>query len=125
MPEETEKSVPISKKPHGGLYAKIRMSVRTANILVIVMVLLLCAAFVFVVRHNGFTVQFDTDGGSRVESVRVLYAEKLAVPEAPVKEGYVFTGWYTDPTCKTPWNMETDTVIGSMTLYAGWEEKQP
>lgn len=57
--------------PNGGLYSKINMSVRTANILVAVVLVLLVGAGVFVIRHNGFTVSFETDGGSAVESVKV------------------------------------------------------
>lgn len=53
-------------KPNGGLYSKINMSVRTANILVAVVLVLLVGAGVFVIRHNGFTVSFETDGGSAV-----------------------------------------------------------
>lgn len=47
-------------KPNGGLYSKINMSVRTANILVAVVLVLLVGAGVFVIRHNGFTVSFET-----------------------------------------------------------------
>lgn len=111
MPEKT-----------GGLYSKINMSVKTANILVTVLIVLLIAATVFLISHNGFTVSFDTDGGSSVESVKVYHSETVS-PETPVKEGYVFTGWYTDKACTTEWDPETDVVTGSMTLYAGWAEK--
>ena len=50
----------------GGLYAKINMSVKSADIMVMSLTVLLIAALIFVVSHNGFTVKFDTDGGSYV-----------------------------------------------------------
>lgn len=111
-------------KPNGGLYSKINMSVRTANILVALVLVLLVGAGVFVIRHNGFTVSFDTDGGSAVESVKVMHSELVGQDTVPVKEGWVFTGWYSDPACTQKWDLENDTVTGSMTLYAGWQKKE-
>ena len=111
-------------KPNGGLYSKINMSVRTANILVAVVLVLLVGAGVFVIRHNGFTVSFETDGGSAVENVKVMHSELIVQNAVPVKEGWVFTGWYSDPACTQKRDLEKDTVTGSMTLYAGWQKKE-
>ena len=104
----------------GGLYAKINMSLKSANIMVASLTAALIAAMVFVVSHNGFTVKFDTDGGSYIEPVKAMHSDTLTV-ENPVKEGWHFTGWYTDRDCTQKWNTDRDTVSGSMTLYAGWE----
>ena len=108
----------------GGLYARVKMSRRTANILVAVLIVALIAALAFVVTHNGFTITFDTNGGSHIEPVTAMHSDPVTVPEEPVKEGYRFTGWYTDRDCTQRWEMGKDTVTGSMTLYAGWEKKQ-
>lgn len=108
----------------GGLYAKVTMSLKTANIMVTVFILLLVAATVFIVSHNGFTVSFDTNGGSHIESVKVMHSETVQLKENPVKEGYVFTGWYTDRDCTDSFDITTDTVTTSMTLYAGWEKSE-
>lgn len=43
----------------------------------------------------------------------------LEVIEAPVREGYLFTGWYKDAGCKIALD-ETVAVTKSMVLYAGW-----
>ncbi|HAB00314.1 MAG TPA: hypothetical protein DCE08_02145 [Ruminococcaceae bacterium] len=110
-----------SDKVHGGLYAKVKMSVRSANILVAVLCAALIITTVFVVRHGGFTVTFDTDGGSAVESVRLKYSETIPSIDSPVKEGYRFSGWYTDRSFTRQWR-EEDPVVGSMTLYAKWEK---
>ena len=106
----------------GGLYAKVKMSVKTANIMVSVFIVLLVAATVFIVKHNGFTVKFDTNGGSYIESVKVMHSQTVDIKEEPVKEGYIFTGWYTDRDRTESFDIKTDTVTGSMTLYAGWEK---
>lgn len=113
-----------ARKP-GGLYRNIKMSVKTANILVIIGCVALLFTMFFLVQHNGFTIKFDTDGGSYVESCKVLHSETIPEIETPVKEGYSFTGWYTDRACTQEWDIKADKVTESMTLYAGWEEKSP
>lgn len=111
-------------RPTGGLYARVKMSVKTANIIVASLVTVLVLATAFLISHNGFTVSFDTDGGSHVDSIRVMHSETLSLADDPVKEGFTFTGWYTDRDCTDEWDMESDTVTGSMTLYAGWSKNK-
>lgn len=120
---ENEKNTDKQGKT-GGLYSKVKMSVKTANIMVSVFIVLLVAATVFIVSHNGFTVSFDTDGGSHIESVKVMHSETVDIKEEPVKEGYTFTGWYTDRDCTESFDITTDTVTTSMTLYAGWDKAE-
>lgn len=43
----------------------------------------------------------------------------IPLPEPPTKEGYTFTGWYTDEACTNKYVGET--VRDDMTLYAGWQ----
>ncbi len=114
----------MPSKNKGGLYKNVKMSLNTANILVTVGVVVLVAVFVFVVNNNGFTVEFDTLGGTEVESIRAMHGDMLLFVETPKREGYTFTGWYRDKACRNKWNEQTDTVTGSMTLYAGWEENR-
>ncbi|WP_290776086.1 BspA family leucine-rich repeat surface protein [Anaerofustis sp.] len=40
----------------------------------------------------------------------------------PVKEGYSFTGWYTDEECKAKYESNSDNVdlLSGITLYTGW-----
>lgn len=73
------------------------------------------------VQVNSYIVTFDTKGGSSVAAVECGKGEVLSVA-APTKDGYAFTGWYTDSSCTVPWSMETAVVEKSMTLYAGWME---
>lgn len=109
---------------NGGLYAKVNMSLKTANILVLAGVLLLVFVTLFTLTKRGFTITFDTDGGSFVQSVKAMYSDKITKPEDPVKEGYVFLGWYKDRLLKEKWDFNKDTVESSMTLYAGWEKSE-
>lgn len=67
-----------------------------------------------------YTVSFDRLDGS-VETTVICYSgETPPMPEEPVRDGYTFGGWYTDPDCVSPWT--TGPVSGDLALYAGWTE---
>lgn len=72
-----------------------------------------------------YKVQFDPNGGNwdgSSESIIQQVADGSIAsvkPADPVRPGYTFTGWwYNDE----PWNFETDTVGGDLTLTAGWTQ---
>ena len=68
------------------------------------------------------TVRFDSLGGSSVAPQSVEKNGLAVRPDDPERAGYVFTGWYTDHSCRTLWTFALDTVAHDMTLYAGWRE---
>jgi uncharacterized repeat protein (TIGR02543 family) len=67
-----------------------------------------------------YTVQFNSQGGSSVEAQQVKSGKTVALPVAPVKEGYSFGGWYKEATCIQVWNFNTHVVTADITLYAKW-----
>jgi uncharacterized repeat protein (TIGR02543 family) len=69
---------------------------------------------------NEYTVTYDSQGGSAVDSQTVEHGGKAIEPTAPTKEGYTFCGWYKEPGCTNAWNFATDTVTSNVTLYAKW-----
>ncbi len=71
-----------------------------------------------------YTVTFDTQGGSEVESVRVTRNSTVTKPADPVREGYTFEGWFTDQECSAAYDFDTK-VTKNITLYAKWTEEQP
>ena len=71
------------------------------------------------------TVSFDTRGGNEIPDVTVNVGELIAEPDAPVREGYEFAGWYTDDSLSFKWRFNSDVVEGDMTLYAGWKKLPP
>ena len=113
----TENTSPAPKR--GGLYSRVKVSVKTLDIIIVVLIAALVLCVVFMVSLNGFTVTYDTQGGTPVESVRVLHGESVS-PETPTREGYRFDGWYLDRDCVYPFDPATETVTDSMTLYAKW-----
>ena len=44
-------------------------------------------------KINQYTITFDTDGGSEVESITQDYGTTIAKPTDPTKTGYTFGGW--------------------------------
>jgi len=67
------------------------------------------------------TVKFESNGGSKVDNIKVEKGAKVAEPEKPVKDGFMFDGWYLDKALKTKYNFES-VVNAGMTLYAAWKE---
>ena len=47
-------------------------------------------------RVSVCTVTFDSNGGSDVPSQKIKRGELAEYPQFPVKEGYLFVGWYTN-----------------------------
>ena len=71
---------------------------------------------------NEHTVIFKpTDTAQDDFAVTAAQGALLSAPASPVREGYVFTGWYTDEGHTSLWDFSTDTVVADMTLYGAWE----
>ena len=88
------------------------MSVKSANILVGVLIAVFVIVFLIVVNNNGFTVKFESNGGTDVKAATLMYGDKVET-ETPTREGYVFTGWYLDRDCTVKWDA-ADTVNNSI-----------
>ena len=69
---------------------------------------------------NTYTINFDTDGGTTVNSKTVTYDSKIGEITSPTKTGYNFVGWY----------LETESITSEsvykyakdITLKAKWTE---
>nr|WP_285859148.1 InlB B-repeat-containing protein [Paenibacillus sp. MER 99-2] len=67
-----------------------------------------------------YTVSFESNEGSVVTSQTVNEGSKAEAPVAPEREGYVFSGWYSDIELITPYDFTTAVVTTDITLYAKW-----
>ena len=121
--EKSTMGLTTERKP-GGLYRNVKMSVKTVDKLIVIGVVVLIACVVFAISHAGFTVTFDTNGGSQIENQKVMHGQLVNVENDPVKEGYVFTGWYSDRDCTKAFDISKDTVNESITLYSGWDKAE-
>ena len=71
-----------------------------------------------------YTVTFNTNGGSIINSQRVIEDGTVSIPEDPVKESteyynYTFDSWYLDADSNNEYDFDTP-VTGNITLYAKW-----
>ena len=71
------------------------------------------------VPSGSFTVFFDSNGGSSVESQKVTRDGKAERPDDPTREGYNFAGWYRDQELTSEYDFDTP-VTADITLYARW-----
>ena len=67
-----------------------------------------------------YTVTFDSQGGSMVQSVRVKSGDKLTAPANPTRTSYNFGGWYKDSAYTKIWDFSVEQVTQDITLYARW-----
>lgn len=68
---------------------------------------------------NTYTVTFNSNGGSAVDSLTVEHGNAITAPAAPTKSGYTFAGWFTDEALTTAYDFATP-VTGNVELYAKW-----
>ena len=124
--EENRTDTPAEEKipKFRGLYRHVKISVKALDWIIAACIVVILVVVAFEMRSPGFTVTFDSKGGTDVPSQNQMYGQLLDVPEEPTREGYVFTGWYTDSACFELWDMENRTVEADMTLYAGWEKSE-
>ena len=68
------------------------------------------------------TVDVTLVDGDKSEPKTIDYGANIAALGTPTKQGYTFTGWYTDADCKTRYPAaQLFTNINDTTLYAGWK----
>jgi uncharacterized repeat protein (TIGR02543 family) len=68
---------------------------------------------------NSYTISFETNGGNTIEPIIQEYNSVLTLPNTPIKEGFVFEGWYQDQEFLIPVDTYQIPAINS-TLYAKW-----
>ena len=69
---------------------------------------------------NYYTITFDTDGGSSIDSIVVANNDTLEEPTSPTKEGYTFLYWELDG---EEYDFTTK-VTSDITLTAVWKENK-
>ncbi|MDD2493408.1 MAG: InlB B-repeat-containing protein [Bacilli bacterium] len=74
-------------------------------------------------KYPDITITFETNGGSEIQDQVITKNSKVSRPSNPIKEGYVFGGWFTDVEMKNEFSFTT-TVTESLTLYAKWGSRE-
>ncbi len=78
------------------------------------------------IAGKSVTVSYNANGGEFADGTTQSYdignvGEAHSAPTAPVKTGYTFGGWYSDPECKTAYTFG-GYPANNVTLYAGWNK---
>ena len=103
----------------------MKISVKTLDIVIVGGILLMIALVLFGIANNGYTISFDSRGGTDVAAqTDLMYGDHVEEPEPPTREGYTFAGWYHDENCQYPFDFDNTIVDASATLYARWEKIQ-
>ena len=71
--------------------------------------------------NNGFTVTFNSNGGSSVEPF-ISYDGNVMEPTEPTKDGFTFAGWFEDEALTDEFLFDSEIVNGDTTLYAKWDD---
>lgn len=107
-----------------GLYRYVKVSVPTLNLVIVGGIAIIVILLAFGVRNPGYTITFECQGGTPVESQKLMYGDSLVEPTPPTMEGYTFRGWYLDPEGNYEWDMERSVCQGPTTLYALWDKNE-
>ena len=123
MDERTPEKQP--EKDFKGLYKNVKITVKALDFFIIGGIILMVVLILYGVANNGYTISFDSRGGTDVAAQTDLkYGDYVAEPEMPTREGYTFAGWYHDENCQYPFDFDNTIVDASATLYADWEKIQ-
>ena len=72
-----------------------------------------------------YTVKYDSNGGTDVADKTLKYYDTVDISETPIREGYIFDGWYYGSTKVTNQKYATlakDESTKEITLVAHWKE---
>lgn len=73
--------------------------------------------------YDTVSIVFDSNGGSEVDTISVLYSQTVKKPDDPVKENAIFGGWFTDEECTEIFDWQPESSLSltkNYTLYAKW-----
>lgn len=111
---------PLQSSPTGGLYQNLNLSTRALSWVIVIGVILMVLFMILGSRNGGYTVTYNSRGGSDVPAQTYDFQEMVVWPTPPQRQGYVFTGWYMDENC-TELASGQYPVEFSREFYAGWK----
>ena len=117
----TASQPPVKKKWFGrGIYGSKDVPIRILDKLIFGLIAATVILTVVFTVNGGYFVNFETGGGTEIESQKLRYGQLVEKPEDPVRPGYEFNGWVYGEE-EYPWSFGADKVQGEMTLIAQWK----
>ena len=71
-----------------------------------------------IIEKEYYTIKFETNGGNQISDLIIQDNINLLLPN-PIKEGYIFNGWYFDEEL-TNLYLDGEEILEDVTLYASW-----
>lgn len=94
---------------------------RLFTIIIIVTIIFIPLTVKALESDKEFNIYFNTNGGSNIDTQIVLENNTISKPNDPIKDGYIFDGWYIDSTFNNKYDFNT-IINDNITLYAKWIE---
>ena len=74
--------------------------------------------------NNLYTISFNSNGGSPVNEVQTgYYNTVVTAPATPVRNGFMFGGWYKEASLTNVFDFAGDRITGNLVLYAKWNDR--
>ena len=108
----------VSPVSFHNLYKHMNISIKTLDFIIVFLVLVLIIALTISIKNRGFLIEFDSQGGTYIETQKHYYGEKINYI-IPTRDNYKFAGWSLDKDCNNKWDQNRD-IIESIKLYACW-----
>ena len=100
----------------------MKISKRSWAVLTAVLALALAMAFAACGGTTEYAFTFDYNHSGAEDTVVIVEAgDSVAEPDAPVRDGYRFDGWFTTASGETPYDF-SGAVNADTTVYAGWTQ---
>ncbi len=71
-------------------------------------------------EEKNYTVTFNSDGGTKVDSIKVKEGNSITKPAEPTRKGYVFKGWYLG---EKKYDFKSE-IENDIVLNAKWSKKE-
>ncbi len=90
------------------------------GIIALIAILWLIVLIVYLVKNRKFKIVFNANGGEPTKCLKVKHKEKFSYPANPVRDGYVFMGWYTSAELETRFASTEMLNKENITVWAKW-----
>ena len=101
-----------------------RIPVKLLDVIIIMGIVAMAILIPYLSAKGGFTITFDSAGGTPVDSQRLRYGDPIEVPTPPTREDHIFSGWYYDKDGKLEVDFSSAKADKSTTLFAIWQKAE-